>query len=329
MSRHAPTAAGIPVVVVHGGSKPYVRFCIRRAVDSNPRGRVVLLGDAATAGIGAGEHIRLDDAALQDDIAEFRTIYEHLGPAETHRFERFCIERWFVIRNFMRRDGLDRCLVVDSDVLLFCDVTEEAARFRGVAMTFARWDAVRLLPHCNFINGRDALESFCNHVLEVYRRPARLEAVKAANAKKLGRHWVSDMSLFHDWASHGGFRIGMLEDALQDGSAYDDGLDRTAGFARRAYLPGVLRTWKWIEYRDGVPHARHHRAGLVPMRCLHFHGMLKTLMGRHAACRDDDWGSAALMLKVKLAKWPQRTRIFIGDYLLPRGRGRAAIRRAA
>lgn len=317
MSARRGPAVGVPVVVVHKGPKPHVRFCLCKAADSNPRGRVVLLGDAANVGIGIGEHHPCDDSSLRSDVAEFRAVYEHHGQAETFRFERFCIERWFLVRNFMRRENLDRCLVIDSDVLLFCDVAEEADRFRDAAMTFARWDAARLVPHCNFVNGRDALESFCDHVLWLYRKPRRMEPLKALNAKKFGRHWISDMSLFHDWTARHGFRVGMLADALRDRVAYDDCIDRTTGFARRSFLPGLLRPWKRIDYRDGVPHARHEHAGIVPMKCLHFHGPLKALMERHARGHADDWRSAAIMVRAKLDKVPGKVRLFTASYLLP------------
>lgn len=303
-----------PVVVVHLGLQPYVELCLERAARSNPRGGVVLLGDASNAGIGIGEHHRLEDPSLQDDIAEFREVYQH-SSTKGEKFERLCIERWFFVRNFMRRQRLDRCLVIDTDVLLFCDVAEEAARFRNAGMTFARWDESRLLPHCNFIGTRSAIESFCSYVLEVYREPARLRSVKVKNGKKFGRHWVSDMSLFADWSTRGACAIGMLEDAVADGVAYDDAIDRTRGYVRRSFAPGVLRPWKWIEYRDGVPHARSLRVGDVPLKCVHFHGAFKDLMARHTRGITDDWEAAKIMLRRKVQGLPRKALKFARTYL--------------
>lgn len=313
------SADGVPVVVVHQGWKPYVEPCLRKAVDSNPRGRVVLIGDDANAEVGIGEHHGLGDASLVEDVAEFRRVYEHHSSSKTERFERFCIERWFFIRNFMRRERLDRCLVIDSDVLLFCDVAEEADRHRDVAMTFARWDAVRLLPHCNFIGRRDAIESFCGYVLDLYANPSKLDAVKARNSKKFSRHWVSDMSLFHEWSSRGEFPVGMLEDAVRQGVGYDDCIDRPGGFQRHTPMPGVLRAWKRIEFREGVPHGRHLRAGDVPMKCLHFHGAFKDLMHRHARCLGDGLPAAAIMLRRKLVNVPKKALLLAKSYLSPGG----------
>jgi len=314
-------AEGIPIVVVHRGWKPYLGFCLQRAAACRRQGRLVLLGDDASAHVTNAEHRRIDDAALQDDVAEFRSLYRHCASALKERFEQFCIERWFLVRNLMRRERFDRCLAIDSDVLLFCDVAEESARFRDVAMTFARWDAVRLLPHCNFIGCREAIESFCDYVLEVYRTPAALEAVKAANAKRPSRHWVSDMPLFHAWSLRGEFPLGSLEATARHGVGYDDCIDRVAGFRPRSFLPGVLRPWKWIEHRDGVPYARHLRNGDVPMKCLHFHGAMKDLMARHARGSTDDWRAGGIMLRRKLANIHSKARFFAADHLWPRRSG--------
>jgi len=317
-----PRLADVPVIVVHQGLKPYLIPCLRRAGGSNPGGRVLLLGDEANAGIGIGEHQRLDDPALQAGVAEFREAYRHLSTSSSVAFERFCVERWLIVRNLMRRDGLDRCLVIDSDVLLFCDVGEEAARFARFAMTFGRWDARRLVPHCNFIGGREGIESFCEHVIRVYRTPAVLAEVKAANLKKFSRHWVSDMSLFHHWAIRGEHPIGLLEDALREGVGYDNCIDDVRGFVPRSLAPGMLRPWKRIDYSGGIPHARPIGGAAVPMKCLHFHGDFKFLMDRHARGEPDDWSVAATMLRRKVRKLPDKLRLFSRNYLSFAGRRR-------
>jgi hypothetical protein len=112
---------------------------------------VVLLGDEANASIGIGEHHDIDQPELQEDLDEFRRICKRYSRSQGFLWERFWLERWFLIRNFMRREKLRGCLAIDSDVLLFCNVPEESLRFRSYAMTFGRWDAVRVVPHCNFI----------------------------------------------------------------------------------------------------------------------------------------------------------------------------------
>lgn len=107
----------------------------------------------------------------------------------------------------------------------------------------------------------------------------------------------------------------MLEDAVQSGVGYDDCIDNAGEFKMRRFVPGVLRPWKRIEYRDGIPYARHRHAGDLPMKCLHFHGGFKVLMDRHARCEEDDWSVATMMLQRKVAHLPAKYRLFARNYL--------------
>lgn len=308
----------VPIILVHQGFQPCLEVSLGRAAACNPRSRLVLLGDDSNAHVRHAEHVSCADPSLQADLAAFHAAYRHLATSRGDAFERLCIARWLLVRNFMRREGLDACLVIDSDVLLFCDATAEARRFRHCSMTFGRWDAVRLVPHCNFIGRRDALESFCEHVLRVYHEPALLNEIAVRNMKRFQRTWVSDMSLFHDWAEGGAFPVGLLEDTLHDGVGYDICIDTPGGFEPVNFLPGVLRPWKRITYRDGLPYARTLDGRDIPMKCLHFHGRFKPLMERHAAGQPDDWRAAAIMLGTKWQALPKRLRLFSRNYLRPR-----------
>lgn len=306
------------VVITHQGMKPYLAACVRRAVIAAGSGRVVLLGDAANAGLGDGEHHLIDDPSLQPDLDEFRGMYRQVGRSQKFLLERFWIERWFLIRNFLRRENLDGCLAIDSDVLLFGDVGTESLRFAPYAMTFGRWDAVRVVPHCNFIRGRAGLEDFCGYVLDVYRDPGRLARLEESNRKKFRSAWISDMSLLAAWGAASGFPVGFLEDTVADGVGFDACLDDTRTYVPCGYLPGILRQWKRIRFRDGVPHATIRGSGLdVPMKCLHYHGKMKPLIPRHARCQNDDWGVAGLMLSGKAAEYPRKCRLLFRNYVRP------------
>lgn len=306
-----------PIIVVHNGSPAYLKASLQKASESNAGGRVILLGDESNASIGIGEHHRHRDESLQADIPEFHALYQHLSSSQGFDFERFCIERWFLVRNFMRREQLSRCLVIDSDVLLFCDVPAESERLQNFAMTFGRWDAVRNLPHCNFIGCLQGIESFCDYVLETYRDPERLTRLKNANHKKLNQFWISDMSLFYDWASQGAFPIAMIDEPHEHG-AFDSAIDSTGGYLRSGYLPGLIRQWKKIEFREGRPYAFLQADGQpVRMKCLHYHGVFKMLMETHARGKSENWSAAMTMLRQKLRRLPGKFSLFSRNYLLP------------
>lgn len=328
-----PQQTGTPidtVVVTHRGFKPYLGTCLRRAAIAAGRGRVVLIGDAEAARAGIGTHHPVDDPALQADLDELRGVYRMVSRSHSLERERFWAERWFLIRNFMRRENLDGCLAIDSDVLLFCDVGEESLRFAPYAMTFGRWDPVRVVPHCNFIRGRAAIEDLCRFILDAYRDPRTLERLASLNRKRDGSAWISDMSLLASWAATSGFPVGFLEDTVADGVGFDSCLDHVGGYASCNYLPGVMKPWKRLRFRDGVPYGTIRASGLeIPMKCVHYHGHMKLLMKRHDRGEEDDWTAAGTLATGKLADYPMKARIFCRNYVAPWLTGAAGRRAAA
>lgn len=316
------------VIVTHAGSSPYLRICLRRAARAAGSGRVVLLGDGWNADyvnfkLANGEqarceHHRIDDPSLQADLEEFRSIYQHISRLPFGA-ERFNTERWFLIRNFLRREGLDGCLAIDSDVLLFCDVAEESLRFSPYAMTLSRWDIpVRAVPHCNFIRGREGIEDFCQYVLDLYRNKERLDRLTALNHKKYNISWVGDMSLLAAWSASSRFPVGNLAATVADGVGYDSCMDDTKDFVSHGGLLGLLRPWKKLNFHEGIPYARLRGTGVVlPMKCVHYQGRMKLLMDRHDRGIEDDWSVTRTMLADKLARYPAKARLFYQSYLAP------------
>jgi hypothetical protein len=150
---------------------------------------------------------------------------------------------------------LDGCLAIDSDVLLFGNVAEDSLRFSSYSMIFGCWDAVRVVPHGNFIRGREAIEDFCCFMLDIYRNPVKLHRLAEINRKKFKSAWISDMSLLASWGTNCRFPIGYLENTVADGVGFDSCLDDTKIYVGCGLLPGLLKQWKRLEFRDGIPHA--------------------------------------------------------------------------
>jgi len=169
--------------------------------------------------------------------------------------------------------------------------------------------------HCNLIRGMDALESFCEYVLDIYRSPARLQRLCEINRKKFSQFWISDMALLAAWSAEGNYPTAFLENTVADGVAFDSCIDSTEGYVPCGYLPLVLKQWKKITFRDGIPYATVRPNHIeVPMKCLHYHGRMKQLMDRHHCGQSDDWTVANLMLKSKIADYPRKIKMFKTNY---------------
>lgn len=272
---------GFPILIVHSGTSPSLEICLRQALKMNPTGRIILLGDAPESPYDFVEYHSFLEPELYRDVKRFQDLYVHFSSSSSPEWERFCMTRWLVVRNFMQKENLTRCLAMDSDVLLFCEAAQEAERFSSAAMTFAHWNAKENLIHCCFIQNRQALESFTQYLFDVYETPEILERVKENSRKKNHHLRVSDMTLFYDWSVHSPFSFAFFEDYYLEGIFFDSCIDFTKDFQSVSYFPGVFRRFKKIFWKDGIPYAVLKSGQKAPMKAIHYHGGLKFLMLYH------------------------------------------------
>ncbi len=290
----------IPIIVVHCGRSPFLEMCLRQAHRTNPSSRVILLGDETTPSLDFAEFHCIHAPELFQNVEPFYAAYRHFSSSSSAETEKFCMARWIILRNFMHREGLARCLAIDSDVLLFADMTEEAKRFAPYAMTFAHWSETQNLIHCNFVQDRTALDSFVEYLLQVYREPLLLERAKKAGRKKNGKFRVSDMSHFYDWSVHSEFPFCFFEDLHADGVFFDSCIDFTEDTRSISYFPGVFRRIRKITWTDGRPQVKDRLGRRLEVKVLHYHGAQKFLMPFHMEGRSPHVLIFMEFLKAKL-----------------------------
>ncbi|MDO4582962.1 MAG: hypothetical protein Q4D62_02555 [Planctomycetia bacterium] len=307
----------LPIIVVHQGNSPPLEICLRQARKSNPQARIVWLHGASDHPLDFVECHSFQNSDLFQEVPFFHSIYQHFSSSNSLEAERFCMSRWLIVRNFMRREKLTRCLGIDSDVLLFCDVREEARRFEPYAMTFAHWNATQNLIHCNFIQNVAALESFTEYMLQVYQNQDLLERVKQTSHKKGNRYRVSDMSLFYDWSCHVPFRFCFYEDFYVDGIFFDSCIDFTHDFQASRYLPGIFRPFKRITWRNERPYATLKNGLQAPMKTIHYHGDLKFLMPLHNQHRSPHFVIFWHLFCRKIKKIPHKWKLLWNNHLCP------------
>tara|TARA_R110000744_G_scaffold45433_2_gene100901 strand:+ start:5373 stop:6194 length:822 start_codon:yes stop_codon:yes gene_type:complete len=263
----------IPVILIHNGCQDYLTCAINQALKNNP---VHLIGDGSLTGIGH-ENFNFEKIEdYKDECNEIRSVYEHLNttPAE---FEIFCYQRWFILKAYMKKNNLEKIFYIDSDVLLFTDVTKEWKKFDQYTMTLLH----RSAAVSSFIT-LEGVENFCNLVLSTFRNKSRYEYKKIAshyhvrNQCGLGGG-VCDMTFlefFHydDAAGGGPGRVGEMMQII-DGSTYDHNIntpDQDFEFKN-----GI----KNIKIINGIPFVYNTRLEKnVKFNSLHFCGGAKNLM---------------------------------------------------
>lgn len=299
-----------PIIVVHCGKSQALEFCLRQAVRMCPESRIVLLGDAYTPYPEGVEFHDIHEPGLYADVEHLRSLYRHMNCWSQPEWEFFCMARWLIVRNFMRREGLEIALSMDSDVLLFCDAAQEAKRFALYAMTFAHWGETQNLIHLNFIHDREALESFCAYLMKLYQDEKLLEKAMISGRERHGKLQISDMSIFYDWSTQADYPFCFFEDFYEDGVFFDSCIDFWRGFRTSSWLPGCFRKIKRISWKKGIPYVPPNGKPPMPALALHYHAQNKFLIPHHFGGKAPFFPIFIGFLKDKIRKIPRQIRDF-------------------
>jgi hypothetical protein len=269
----AESSDAIPIVFVHRGDSEHLAYSLAQAQHSNPASTVFLLGDEHNDRYRWVRHHRYAD--YFDGASAFGRIYRHFS---THSvdFELICFQRWFILEEFLAAHNLRRCVYLDSDVLLYADVTSEMRKFRRFDFTLC-WNTIGCVV---FVNDLDGLAGLCEFMMGVYTKRDRYQydrlashfAVRQRNGLPGGACDMTALQLYNELTFG---RVGEASHVI-DGSVYDPNINVAhPGFEME---DGV----KKVFWRDGVPYGTFVRTGeAIRFNALHFNGRAKSLMRRY------------------------------------------------
>ena len=134
------------IVYIHGGYSWYLPLAIkngRQFAGDN----VYFLGD--TFGRCIANWMGARTAKLSSHFEssnEFATHYTHHSTLPED-FELFCIQRWFILRDFMKASGLKQCVYLDTDNLVCAPLEPLMEKLQSYGLSFTGYSA-----HICFIN---------------------------------------------------------------------------------------------------------------------------------------------------------------------------------
>jgi hypothetical protein len=152
----------IPVIFIHKGNSDYLFNTLYQVKFSNPSTTVYLIGTKDLE-IYSSLINFVDIHGLLQEANEFAKIYQHFSP-NPHDYELFCIQRWFILKEFLKRNNIERALYLDSDVLFYSTIDEVAKKFETYGMTISE-----IAGHTNFIRF-STLTKFCDYITDCYIR---------------------------------------------------------------------------------------------------------------------------------------------------------------
>jgi hypothetical protein len=286
---------GVPIIYIHQAERAprYLMASLGCAHITNPHAPIYLITDMRA--LPPTDYPSFEAAVTLIDINQHRTEAEEFGKIffnvsiNPGYFERWCIERWFILRSFLKERGIQRFVTLDSDVLLFCDVKKEAERFAAFDFTISS----RYNWCFGIFNQVRVIDSFCAMIMEVYSKstPLWLTVCDYLNLLRpnVPTGNLSDMTLLKLFVEQVADKEGLrYEDTARvlDGSCYCTNIALAVPEVEMCLEPcgGRERTIKKIHWVNGAPYGRLCSSGeLVRFNCLHFQGESKALM---APCFD-------------------------------------------
>ncbi len=264
----------VPLVFVHAGNRPHLARALAMARTHDPARAVILVGDEANRALARSLGVRHVAAADHSEGARrLDATYIHHS---THGrdFELACLQRWFLVLEWMESEKIERVVCFDSDVLLYAPLAPvlDALAERPMTMVIAA-------AHVSAINQRSALAAFCRLVESYYgspEEPGRLEELHREHLAHSDRGGVSDMTFLR-----------LFLDERPDLIASTPGPHGQAGWMLDLTINDNVGgfemdgPFKRIVWRGGVPNA-HRMADEVwlPFLALHFQGVAKRLVPR-------------------------------------------------
>lgn len=258
----------LPIIVFFKGKPTHtLLLCFQQIKKFNPDSIIFHLGDNNSN----TEGVNFIDVNSFSDFREFQPLYKH----ESHlpeEFELKCIERWFAINEFIKKEGIVQFLHLDADALVFCNVSEESDRFKDYDITVNKWNDNWYMSHYLQVNQPNLLDNFCKFIINTYQSPiAFREHCIASFNQQTKRPWVSDMSLLKSFLDSSGYKIYYLEDTLKDGIGFDNRILDYTGFRNEGHR-------KYILFKEGVPYCYLTNGTPIQMKILHYNNITPLML---------------------------------------------------
>lgn len=266
-------STGIPIICFHFRPKPYVAQVMRQARQWNPFSPIFLITNLPAEDFP--EVTALPIAAFSKTAIKFQEFYEHMS-SNYFETELLCLQRWLVFSELIKTLPYDRFFIMDSDVLLFCDVTAEHEKYKDYAFTLTH----QMSPGECYFNA-EVVHHFAETLMETYRDKKNYYWYMA---KAWYQHTVDGGGLggISDMAYLYLFSLGYSGKWLDSMHIIDDA---TFDHHINTGVPGFEVTEekrKKITWIDGRPYSYHlERKKDIRFLSLHFQGGAKKIIDQY------------------------------------------------
>ena len=287
-----------PIIVLHQGNHDYLRICLEQAKFTNPNSRIILLGDKKAQSV-APDYVEFYDTKDYFNTAkEFSKVYKHHS-TNYYEFELFCIQRWFIVNEFIQKNNIEYFLHIDSDVLLYADFEKENVyeQIKDYDMTISN-----VSGHTSFFNNKETLQKFCDFTYDLYKNDKEFfkqfkenptnEFIYYKNIQ--GYKPLSDMTLLHFFTRSNIAKS--LDTGINklNGCIINDNLNHSEAFVNLNEIRQIIfdnnNKAYFLSVDEDIPKP-------VRIYSAHFQGRKKSLMKDLATCNRQGILSNCLTIK--------------------------------
>lgn len=280
----------VPVIIIHRGYSSYLKWALLQAKLQNKK--VILLGDSSNEHLKDFVEFYRIENFQSPLLKDFAAAYVHMSTND-RKFEFTCFERWFVLLEFMTQENFETTLHLDSDVMLFDNMSEVLDSFQESTLAAyhipeqtyeeKRWVAI---PHTSLWT-KNGIKQFCEFMLSSYQH--NLQELKDKwkwHLDTTKRGGISDMALLYlFFVKHGQVIINLARPRIDySGKPYtfDLNINTSENFDRNEFSMG-RSSFFFNTKRLKADHGRFKgysivRNDYITFASLHCQGKAKILM---------------------------------------------------
>jgi len=269
----------IPIIIIHSGSQFYLKNLIHHIRIYNPKADVFLLGDDSNKDLAKNQLTHIPYNKYIASANNFSEKYVHLNTNDYH-YELFCIQRWFIIREFVEERNIKNFFVCDSDELLYCNIESVMEPYIHYDFTIGKYG----IPN-SMLWSLDGIVKFTNFVNKAYQDDELLSKLKSVykscfiDGHRISMGGVSDMVLFSLYQEQPDSNVIDLSDPEKADACWDTAMTHGRGFEMQNGL-------KKIVWKDNLPYGIYQGKRMIRFYGLHFLGRSK--MQQHKFLVDDN-----------------------------------------
>jgi len=246
----------LPIVLVHKGDSFYLKYAIQNVRMFNPDSKIFLICEGTSENFDSVEKLELSDFNKYSKVLD--KIYVHRNRSNPE-IELFCIKRWLVLLDFMEKKKFQKIFTMDSDVLLFENVSKDMLNYKRFDVLLANGASAGL----TFINNPSVLKLYSDIVFDFYK-------TKIGKVEYESNGTITDMSFWKQLKKSGKFNVGEVTTIIKN-TVYDAGLLIEQNNIK------MKRGVKEIIFNQNLPYGKTN-VGVVRMKCLHCQGPTKFYM---------------------------------------------------